>query len=158
MPRPVYIICVENVVEDKAGTIALMRVVEKIDVSRHDVAKVGIPTEKKKRNFQLVAVWMRTDGESSGPYEFEFTMRVGEYLMETDAGGESPRGTFSFVSPLHRIIANGEIDSFPSPGILEMECRVRIAGTEGNWITQSYPVFLLDKTPTPSSAAPQPPS
>src|SRR5262245_28713924 len=123
MPRPIYIICAESIVEDKNNSITFFRVMEKIGVARIDFTVGSQPPKLEHLKFELASVWMREENEANGPFEYEFRLRIGkDYLAKVD-GQQS--GQFSFARRMHRFIVRGEIGHFPAIGILEMECRVR---------------------------------
>lgn len=161
MPRPIYIICAESIVEDKNNSLTLFRVTEMVGVMRVDTSTGQSPNQLGPLKFQLAAVWMRKENEEAGPFEFEFRMHVGDdYLSQGGQG--SLAGQFTFSHRIHKILMRGEIGRFPAIGLLEMECRVRpVGGNENSWTAQSFPMILIDQTPgttvsgAPSSAAPQ---
>jgi hypothetical protein len=76
------------------------------------------------------------------PGEQEFTIGGGEFAF-----GKSRR---------YRITATGKMATFGGPGIAQVVCRVRRAGTENGWVKQSFPILVEDVTPLlpPSPANP----
>jgi hypothetical protein len=93
MPKPVYIICAENVVQDKdTNLVSIHNVIERFDVTAvgklpPDVAKAIGPTMKKVAEsvegappvgtrplFKAISVWKKEPGDEEQPLEILMTV------------------------------------------------------------------------------------
>lgn len=133
MASPVYILCSQSSAED-GGLLSLFNIIETIGI----VATKEAVKEFRVFGFRAYAVWMRDEGEVGGPeYEYEWLIRP--------ESGEAPSvvsgGTLVFEKAFARLRCDIHMKTFPGPGIMRVESRIRPTGTE-EWRSQSYPVVL----------------
>ncbi len=168
MPIPAYIICSESGSIDRskqnADRVSYFDIHEVINIRRvtsHDAQ--GKPTDIGRPFIaRIVASWIRLPDESADViYEGQM---VGRLVDPSGPRGESvifDFGKFTLKHIAHRLlIPEMRMPSFPGPGILEIECRIRPVGEKGWPFRQTYPIVLVEDTsaePLQEDSLPPPP-
>jgi hypothetical protein len=139
MARPVYILCSQSGTEDKhTGMISHFNVLEMALISPIPAQEPGKPIIIVSQPIQIVAVWMRDDGDIDREFEFELYLLIPPKMTRFDLG----KGTFSFTKFRHRFTVNIQGQP-PLEGCGEMSAvsRIRPVGSDA-WITQEYPIII----------------
>ena len=151
MPRPVLIVCAESGAVDKlTNRLSVFDVVEKVNFQR---LENPVPTAiLPKFKMQVIAVWMRQDNDSDDDqFESEFVIVTPAHQQEASV----IRMMFSFA-PGKQLFRGIAVMDSPLPidgaGRMEILNRVRKAGSNEGWITQSYPIFI-EETVLPATDA-----
>lgn len=150
MPRAAYMICAEDTSFDRATNAAsYFKVVEAVSIKKFDElpAKTG---SRRSLLWKVVAVWQREDTDA--PDE-EFAAQIVAHLPNRDEFVIVKYETIFFRTSIHRV-TSPEIHfaSFPGPGLVTFECRLRKAkDLDWQW-RQQFSLLLIDidaaKTPT----------
>lgn len=140
MPKPVFIICAREIVEDKStNLLSIFTVIEKIEAVASDSeiprgrdGRPGIPPQFQQ--IKVVAVWMQQDGDRDGEFEHEFQVDVGDFHRDM-------AGNFTFDdAPLKRFQLT--LVGFPIPDescVGYVRSRIRRPGSV-EWQIQEYPI------------------
>lgn len=163
MPRPVFILCANDFVEDKTtNLLSVHTIIEQIQGFRvepganpprveDEAGRRAIPVQFQRA--KAMAVWMKEPGDDDREFETEFIV---------DFGGErlaAPLGVFRFEgnASFHRMTLR--LHGFPLP---EQSCtghiiaRIRaVGGDDDAWISQDYPILIeMIEQPVQEQAAP----
>lgn len=152
MPSPIYILCAHDVIEDKkTNLVTIVKIIEILILSRADTE----PTQEDalavaSTHLKMVCVWKKEEGDDGR--EFEAEVR----FLQNDARLGEAKSRFSFdeTSDLKRHVLEFPANVFQEAGWATIESRIRPAGTEEAWISQSCEI-LMKTTPVPASSPPE---
>lgn len=142
MPRPIYIICAENITVDRdTNLVSIFNVLEKIEVSgiiQHADPKHRRVSRIHGGSSKAVAVWARVQGDEGKKFEAQFEVSFPDGKAES-----SPILPFVFEGPmlLHRFIMSLQMHPIQQSGKIRVENRVRRQGTD-TWQSQAYEIFV----------------
>ena len=90
------------------------------------------------------------------PFEIKMTEQQVIDGLKSNYGNEftTQRTEFEFTHEMHRLLS--DMNGWPpmsASGILEVTARIRAAGSDDPWISQSYPISVLFEQVPESDAA-----
>ena len=144
MPKPVYIVCANSIVQDKiSNLVSIQGVIERLSVTVKqsgrgpDERPATLVTEAMQ--FWTIAVWRKVADDD----EHEFK---GQYVIIDPAGKDLSTPTTDFRFPagdkfLFRMLMKFRIESAMSTGMLRVQARIR-RGDHEDWLTQEYPIVV----------------
>jgi hypothetical protein len=158
MPRPAYIVCsVSGAVDQFNGSISCFGLIETVYIPNPESPPLPIP---KPLFVRITIAWLKEDGDENRDYEGQVVVRLPDgQILRTADGDDIVLGGFvpiRIVTPVHRLLVpETGFPQLPGPGLVRVECRLRLTGTEAWTVSQSYPVLFLIAPPTPPPAAPE---
>lgn len=157
MVKPVYILCCNNVIEDKTqNLVSAIGIAERMMVEQ----VVSKPNKKKRAQktndrelrtseglqatfFEAVAVWTRDESEAGKEFEHEWVMHFPGEAARPVGGIRTFR--FSEDKELYRFRLGVGLGGLPQQnidGIYRVESRVRKKGNK-RWKSQEFPFRLI---------------
>ena len=145
MPKPVYVLCAQAVLQEKTSNlVSIFQVLEQITaiiVRKHDDEATATNVHGSRDGFQAIAVWRKENGDAGETF-------VHEFLVAEQSAGLVPF-TFSKEKNLQWFVLNA--GGFPIPeksAMVLVTSRVRRESSNA-WCSQSYPIFfdITEKSP-----------
>lgn len=143
MPKPVYIICCDKSITDKADNIiSLLNLIEKFTI---EIDSSSLPPNSGKKmmlpkDFHVVVCWLRDDNEESDEFEANL-MIVAPDGTEMHSDISHPL-VFEKGLPLHRTTYRLPGIPMGGNGVCRVIGRIRNLTSKGDWVVQEYPILI----------------
>jgi hypothetical protein len=153
MAKPLYIVCCESVIQDKASNLVThFNVIEQFTISsvQHHDETVVKTMSGRPVPLSVDSVWIAEDGDLDCDFDIQLTFnfepqeKAEDILIDT---------TFKFSGPRHRstfAISPGVM--FTKAGTFVVTARIKKKGTS-DWISQVYPIEVQDLRTTKANAS-----